>query len=197
MSARAVAASARSLVRRATARLADALAARNQTSGLDCPREHEVLEAIAFGRWSAGGELAAHVAACATCRDVAEVARALHDDRDAAMRDAHPPTAGIIWWRATIRARAEAAHTAMQPITVLQGIAGACVAGATAALAAAAWRWLDSADRIGDVVSRFALERGGAAASAFTFEHAMIVVCGIAACLVLAPLALYFTLADD
>jgi hypothetical protein len=164
---------------------------------IECPRENDVLEAIAFGRWSAEGsaELVAHAAGCAICRDVVEVALALHDDRQAAMRDAHPPTAGVVWWRSTVRARAEAAHTAMQPITVLQGVAGACMAGATAALAGIAWRWMDPADRIGDLLSRLAADHG--AAGGVTFEHALLAVLGIAICLVLAPVALYFTLTDD
>jgi hypothetical protein len=166
-------------------------------TAIECVHEHEVLDAIAFGRWSAerSPELVAHAADCAVCRDVADVARALHDDREAAMRDAHPPTAGVVWWRATVRARAEAARTAMQPITVLQGVAGACMAGATAALATVAWRWMDSADRIGDLLSRFVAERG--VAGGFSFEHALLAVLGIAVCLVLAPVALYFTLTDD
>ena len=105
-----------------------------------------------------------------------------------------PPTAGVVWWRATVRARAEAAHTAMQPITVLQSVAGACAAGTTAALASVAWRWMDPADRIGDLLSRLAIDHG--AAGGFTFQHALLAVLGIAICLVLAPVALYFTLTD-
>ena len=171
-----------------------------QASVTECPREADVFEAVAFGRWSDEGEpkLAAHVATCPVCRDLLEVARALHDDRETACREAHPPTAGMVWWRATIRARAEAARTAMQPISVLQGIAGACMAGVMAALVTVAWRWIQATDRIGDLVSRFAIERGGlASASAFGFEHALVLLLGLAACLVLAPLALYITLADD
>jgi hypothetical protein len=170
------------------------------SEAVDCPREGDVFEAIAFGRWGdrREPELAAHVAGCAICRDLAEVASALQHDRESACRAAHPPTAGMVWWRATIRARAEAAHTAMQPMTVLQGIAGACVAGATAALATLAWRWVDATDRVGDLVSRLAIDRGGlTSASAFGFEHALALMLGLVACLVLAPLALYITLADD
>lgn len=165
---------------------------------VECPREQDVYEAIALGRWSdaSGSELAAHAAGCAICADVAEIARALHEDRAAALREAHPPTAAIVWWRATIRARAEATRTVMQPITVLQGIAGACIAGATAALATIGWRSVEAGERIGTIVSRFALEHG-AAASGVSVEHAVVAVVGLAACLVLAPLALYFTLADD
>jgi hypothetical protein len=176
------------------------LARGRQASVTECPRESDVFEAVALGRWSnlRDSELAAHVAACAICRDLVEVAHALHDDREAACREAHPPTAGMVWWRATIRARAEAAHTAMQPITVLQGIAGACVAGATAALATVAWRWMQATDRVGELVSRIAIDGGSlASASAFGFEHALVLLLALAACLVLAPLALYITLADD
>jgi hypothetical protein len=160
----------------------------------DCPREQDIVEAVAFGRWERDAELKAHAGRCAICRDLVEVVHALHDDRAALIGEAHPPTAGVVWWRATIRARAEAAHTAMQPITVVQGIAGACVAGATAALATVAWRWMEPADRVGDLLLRLAVDRG---AAPFTIEHALLAVAGVAACLVLAPLALYFTLADD
>jgi len=219
MRVRSFPAAARAFFRRARARLADRrrqgyggppklyakadapwTRRRQASAAVECPREADVFEAIAFGRWGnrRDPELAAHVAGCAICRDLVEVACALHDDREAACREAHPPTAGMVWWRATIRARAEAAHTAMQPITVLQGIAGACIAGATAALATLAWRWVDATDHVGDLVSRLAIDRGAlASASAFGFEHALVVLLGLAACLVLAPLALYITLADD
>jgi len=171
-----------------------------QASGaIECPREADVLEAIAFGRLTDASdpELAAHAARCSICRDLADVARALRADCETAIHDAHAlPTAGMVWWRATIRARAEAAQTVMQPITVLQGIAGACVAGATAALATVAWRFADASARLGDLVSYVASERG-TLVSGFGFEHALLVLVGLAACLVLAPLALYITLADD
>ena len=170
---------------------------------VECLREQEIVDAIANGRWPHGCDpsLAAHAAACDICGDVVAVAVALHDDEFCARHEinaARVPSAGLVWWRATIRARAEAAHTAMQPITVLQGIAGACVAGATAALATLAWRWVDATDRIGDLVSRLAIGPGGlASASAFGFEHALVLLFGLVVCLVLAPLALYITLADD
>jgi len=62
-----------------------------------------------------------------TCRHArrapisSDVALALRDDRAALCREAQPPAAGMVWWRATIRARADAARTAAQPISVLQG----------------------------------------------------------------------------
>jgi len=105
---------------------------------IECAREAEVLDAVTFRRWPRHCDegcdegLRTHVAACAICADLVEVARALHDDRESACRDARVPAAGQVWWRATIRARADAAHTAAEPITVLQGIAGACLVGAAA-----------------------------------------------------------------
>jgi hypothetical protein len=96
----------------------------------ECPREADVLEAVAFGRWpDHAANLVAHAATCPVCADLVEVASALQSDRQAACREAHPPTAGMVWLRATIRARADAARTATRPISVAQGVAGACAVG--------------------------------------------------------------------
>jgi hypothetical protein len=165
----------------------------------ECARETEVFEAVAFGRWPAhtSAELQAHVAGCPVCRDLAEVAPALHDDRQLLLRAAHPPTAGEVWWRATIRARAEATRTAMQPITLWQGIAAASIIGVVAALGGGLWQWSRSADRIGGVVALLVDRQGAASLASFGFEHAVLVLLGVVACLVLAPVALYLTLSDD
>src|SRR4051794_16780717 len=134
-------------------------------TGNECPRESDVLEAIAFGRWPVGcGDLAAHTAACAICAELAEVAVALHDDRAALCGEAQPPSSGMVWWRATIRARAEATRTATQPISVLQGIAGACVAGAAAGLVTLVWQSRPWIDRLGENALR--LESGGSLGAA-------------------------------
>ena len=77
--------------------------------------------------------------ACPVCADVALVARVLRDERHEAWRDAHVPAAGHVWWRATIRARAESARAAARPITLAQGLGGACAAGVCAALIGLTW----------------------------------------------------------
>jgi hypothetical protein len=170
---------------------------------IECAREAEVMEAVAFGRWPEHVDegLVTHVAACAVCGDLVEVARALHDDRDAACREAPIPAAGMVWWRATIRARAEAARTVTQPITVVQGVAGACAMGIACGLVSLAWRsieWTASIDRLGGLVLHLESRRVDiAAVSTLATSHALPVLLGLAACLVLAPLALYITLADD
>jgi hypothetical protein len=160
------------------------------TPTIECPREQDVLDAVAFGRWNGGEGLRAHVAACAICADLVEVARALHDDRESVCRDARVPSPGLVWWRATIRARAEAARTAAQPITVWQGIAGACAVGLAGGLAATAWRALH-----GLVSNDVSIDL--AAASSLALQYGLPIMLALGACLVLAPLALYITLADD
>ena len=165
----------------------------------ECPREADVFEAIAFGRWPdhAGAELRTHVAGCAVCRDLADVAAVLHADRQALLRTAHPPTAGVVWWRATIRARAEATRTAMQPITLWQGVAAAAIVGVVAALGGSLWQWSRTADRIGGLIALLVNGRDATSLASIGFEHAIFVLFGVVACLVLAPVALYLTLSDD
>ncbi len=168
-----------------------------QASG--CPREMDVVEAVGFGRWPEQcPELVAHVASCEVCADVVDVARALHADRQWLCREAQPPAAGMVWWRATIRARAEAARTATQPISILQGIAGACIVGAAAGLVTIAWRSMHWVERIGELAVQLESRRADiATASTFAASHGLPVLLAVAAGVVLAPLALYITLADE
>lgn len=161
----------------------------------ECGRENEVMEAVAFGRWpDRCPGLVAHAASCAVCADVVVVARALHEDRDVLCREAQPPSSGMVWWRATIRARAEAARTATQPIAILHGIAAASIVGAAAGMMTIAWRSRHGVERIGEIALQLESSRSGIAlASSFSLP----ILIAVAAGLVLAPLAIYITLADE
>lgn len=165
----------------------------------ECRRETDVMEAVAFGRWPEQcPELVAHAAFCEICADLVEVARALHEDCEWLCREAQPPAAGMVWWRATIRARAEAARMAAQPISVLQGIAGACIVGAAAGLVTIAWRSMHWVDRIGELAVQLESRRTDiATASTFAASHGLPILLAVAAGVILAPFALYITLADD
>jgi hypothetical protein len=180
----------------APADLFDGMRGREAT---ECTREADVLEVVAFGRWpDRCGDLTAHVSSCETCADLIEVARALHDDRAALCREAQPPAAGMVWWRATIRARAEDARTAAQPISVLQGIAGACLVGTAAGLVTIAWQSASWLDRIGELAVQLESRRAAiAAASTLAAGHGLPILVAVACGLVIAPLAIYLTLADD
>jgi hypothetical protein len=159
-----------------------------------CPREQEIVDLVVTGQWRDDGDdaLRAHAAQCNACAETLELARLLQDERKALCEEAPVPSAGAVWWRATIRARAEAARTAGQPITLLQGIAAATALGLFAGLAGALWRSVVAGgawfDRFDDLVLR-------SAAAPTTLVLPLLLA--LAACLIVAPLAVYLATADE
>ena len=151
----------------------------------ECVREHEVMEMVACGRWTdrCPEELRAHVAACELCSDVLEVALAFHEDREA-HGDVQVPSAGLVWWRAELRARQEAMRKASRPMTVVQAFGAAAGVGAAAALLSLAWPWLRAVATLPDL-------------STFSFAQWGIVIVIAFAVLIIAPLAMYLVLSDD
>jgi hypothetical protein len=57
------------------------------------------------------------------------VAEAIAAEASLAHREAVPPSSAIVWWRAQMRARQEAAQIADRPITIVHGLAIASGAG--------------------------------------------------------------------
>jgi hypothetical protein len=168
----------------------------------DCPSEARLVETITAGRWPDACEpmLASHADTCPVCADVVAVATALRDEVAIARQEARArlPAAGLVWWRASVRARAEASRVAERPITVAQGIAGACAVGLACGVAGVAWQSLEWFRRLGDVITSLEPNRVElAATSALIFQHALPLVLGVGACLVIAPLALYLVLSDE
>src|SRR6185436_19867194 len=92
-----------------------------------CPREGEVLAAVVAD--SVPVELRSHIDGCAICGDVARVAALVHTDFAVAKSEARTPTADIVWLRAQVRAREDAARTAARPIILTQAIAIAALCG--------------------------------------------------------------------
>ncbi len=119
---------------------------------MTCEREDDVLTAVRTGRWpgQVDAELAAHVARCEICRDVAAVAAAFaeaaHGDFAASPRQP-VPDASAVWLRAQLRARADATRLAERPITVAQAVAFASLVGVLGAVCGAASPWLQTALR--------------------------------------------------
>ena len=167
---------------------------------MECQREQDIVDAIASGRWprACDPSLPAHAAACEICRDVVAVAVALREDEFAASHEARLPSAGLVWWRATIRARAEATRVAERPISVAQGIAGACAVGLACGLAGLAWQSLQQFERLGEFIASVDASRlQFASATAVIVQRALPLILGLGACLLIAPLAIYFVLSDD
>ena len=109
---------------------------------LTCGREQDVLDAVAARRWPHRADIALrdHAAVCRICADVAEVASAFADDSEASP-DPPVPSASVVWWKAQIRAREEAAQLAARPIVFVQAVATICAAIAAIALAPTASAW--------------------------------------------------------
>ena len=157
-----------------------------------CVHEHEVVAAVLSHRWDrASDELKQHAADCQVCRDVVAVARLLSSDQEHVRYEVHVPAAG--------RERLEAAHAVARPLTWLHGIAGACAVGVAWAVIGMAWPSLR------EMASRFTFEAFGADSrmvdvAAFVtaaMQRSLPLAFVVAACLVLAPVALYFVLTDE
>jgi hypothetical protein len=167
----------------------------------ECGWEQEILDAVASRRWPdrCGPELGAHLSTCSSCTDLAEVAAALLHDGHPSGDDARVPDANIVWWRAQLRARQEAARLALVPIGTVQGIALAC--GVTVA-ALALWVAWPALTPFVEAIPAFSLsaptidaaDAGAAASAAFANRG---VQTAIAAWMILAPIALYFAMVKD
>jgi hypothetical protein len=57
------------------------------------------------------------------------IAGAIAAEASAARREAQPPSSAIVWWRAQMRARQEAARAVERPLTIVHALAIACCAG--------------------------------------------------------------------
>lgn len=77
------------------------------------------------------------------------VADAIAAEASTARREAAPPSSAIVWWRAQMRARQEAARAVERPLTIAHGVAIACgiglllsIAGAVTGGVSASVAWL-------------------------------------------------------
>jgi hypothetical protein len=165
----------------------------------ECSREIEVTSAVLSGAWPerVDGELQAHAAACEICAEVAAVATVLRQDHEHARREMQVPAAGQVWWRAAVRARLERAQASTQPMTWLHGITGACMAGVM--LAALTLAWPSIVGSAGWIKGQLMSTAPGDPMGVVSMALGQSLVFGVvaAACLVLAPVVLYFALSDD
>jgi hypothetical protein len=155
-----------------------------------CAREAEVVEVVSSGRWpeQVCSELREHVRSCSICSDVLTVAQAMHDDYAAAAPDVRLPSAGLVWWRAELRARREAVRTAERPLTLVHALAGAATIGVLAAVLSL----------FSPLAYEFFARITGMmpdSPAALLQQHVPLTLM-LGAFLVLAPVALYFVFSD-
>lgn len=165
-----------------------------------CTREDELLTALKKPRWAEDADpaLRAHVAGCTSCSQLVDLAEALLDDHHALVSEAQVPSSAIVWWRAQMRSRREAARVVTQPMTFVQGLIWACAAGLTVAAAGffiptfrGATEWLSAAAAALPRVS-WSLPAGALANPIIMAAAAALVFCAI-----VLPLALYFTFQEE
>ena len=179
---------------------------------IDCTHEAAVVDAVLSGHWpselpdrtdgavksNCDEALVAHALECEVCREVSAIATLIHDDHDRARYEVQVPASGQVWWRAAVRARLDSTQASMRPMTWLHGITAAVAVGVMLAVIGVAWPMLMPA-----------LERGWTMVAAYfpSADVANAVASGLrlsamlgliaAAILIVAPLAVYFTLSRD
>jgi hypothetical protein len=119
---------------------------------------------------------------CPQCGPLVRLAEQIRLEFEQTKSEARVPTPEIVWWRAQMRAREEAARKAARPILFTQALAIAALVGLLISLAG----------RLTLPLLQFS------DASTFSMElpHIRLAIAG-ACCLVLAPVALYFALSRE
>jgi hypothetical protein len=158
-------------------------------TSIDCPRESEIVDAIAAGEWphAVPAELREHAATCPVCADLALAASALHEEAASTPATMALPSAGQVWWRAELRARHEAAQLAQRPMLAVQIVAAVvCVAAALTGLRSFGpdvWAWF------------VGLASSAKTSSIDTWTLGLVLSIGL--WVVLAPVALYMVFRAD
>jgi hypothetical protein len=161
---------------------------------IECPREDDVLDALTTGRFD--DELRQHVAACAVCTDVIAVAEPLLVDREDRSRAPHIPSSAVMWWRAQMRARQEAAREAARPITIAHIMGMLSAAAIVVVLAVMLSPWVrqtlsDAASAVGSGIRDLDLQ------AMFLANGWLLPALTITIFLLLTPLAIYFAIGED
>jgi hypothetical protein len=85
------------------------------------------------------------------------VADAIAAEASAARREAQPASSAIVWWRAQMRARQEATKAIERPLTIVHGLAIACLAGLLVSIAGIAISGVKGSFATIDLTSRWIL----------------------------------------
>ena len=141
------------------------------------------------------------VEGCPSCAEIAAIAQAFTDDRNALMQSAQVPSSAIVWWRAQMRSRREAAETAAQPITWAQGLSLACAAGILVAavgfFAPTFMKALEWATGVSIAAPSLPLPSLGLPDVAMTSPIVVAMAATLGFVVLVVPVVLYFTLREE
>ncbi len=163
-----------------------------------CPREAEVTAAVRDRAWRVEDEeVRRHTQECTACAEVLAVCEALQSTLGPV--DKRLPSAGQVWHRATLRARADAVQSASRPLVWAYGVAGAAVVGIALAVAGRWWSALMTEVRRMEWTSPaptgVPTDLGGWVLAVLQGGLPLVVAAGV--CLALAPVAVYLAIRDD
>ena len=166
----------------------------------NCAREDELLDTLQSARWpdATDAALRAHVHTCAACTDLLAVAAPLLAEHHALVREAQVPSSAIVWWRAQMRSKREAAEKAVQPITFVQGITFACIAGLLAtALGLFVPTFRGALSWVAEAVEPWSAISLEMPVDALANPILLATVAAVCLCALVLPIAFYFTLRED
>lgn len=158
---------------------------------IDCGRETEVAEIVSSGA-TLSEDLGEHIESCPVCRDLVDVLEAFRETYTAELQETRVPPPMLLWWRAELQLRRDAARRAVRPITLAHAFAAAAAIGVALALGRLLFASEAVFDRVGELTGDLAIY-GETAVSSVGVPLLLI---GAGCCLMLAPLAAWL-LSED
>ncbi len=160
----------------------------------ECVRAADVLAAMTAGPMSrlTDDELLGHAETCDSCREMVTVVSAFRAERDRLRRTAAVPSAGLVWWRAQLHARRQAALKAAAPVTAVHAAAIVAVGVLAVVLVSSVASFVGTASLFGFMSST---PSWADAPRALATEFPVLrygLMLGATAWLILGPVALYF-----
>ena len=126
------------------------------------------------------------------------VADAIAAEAALARREAAPPSSAIVWWRAQMRARQEAAKAAERPITIVHALAIACCCGLALSLVGTLIAGVrGSASWLSGVYASLSALAAPLAAIDLTSRWVMLPMTAMLVSIVVASIAAYVIFADE
>ena len=123
------------------------------------------------------------------------VAEAIAAEASLARSEAAPPSSAIVWWRAQMRARQEAAAAADRPISIVHGLAIACGVGLALSLIGTTLAGVrGSAGWLTEVYTSLS---AAVASVDLTSRWVMLPMTAMLASIVIASIAAYIIFADE
>jgi hypothetical protein len=163
---------------------------------VECHREQDVLDALTSDHWP--DDLRAHASTCTICSDLVAAVQPILVDRVDLSSEGHLPSSGVMWWRAQMRARQEAAREASRPITIAQIVAAVSAVALVIAGVVALSPWVGSVMSGWVAASGVSVSGAAGQSASWPFPQGwMIPALVIGVSLLLAPVAIYFAVTDD